>query len=445
MQLQVNTRYRDIWQIAYPVIIGSLATTAINITDTIFLGRVGEVELGASALGGVYYFILVMMGAAIGNGAQIMIARRSGENNTGAIGLLFDHGVVVLIALGLLLMGLTYFSAPWLMAKTISHEQTRNAVLEFLNFRLLGIIPVMGGLAFRALYVGTNQSKIFGIYSFIEAALNIYLAYSLIFGSSWCKTMGISGAGLASSIAEIIGLLFFIGYAYLHGDVKKLSLFKFKAFDWNISKNIINLSAPLLVQNTLSMVSWFAFFLVIERINQHELAIANITRSVYMVNLMPIWAFSVAANTMVSNLIGQQRSDEVNLLLKKIMKFGFSFALLMIGMNLLIPTQLISLFTTNEQLISDALPYFTVVNVAMFFFPFAITNIGAVGGTGATKIALIIEIGAIAIYLMYIYIGGFIFHVSPFTLWWAETIYWICMGSGALWYMSSGKWKSIKI
>lgn len=43
--------YRNIWGIAYPIIIGSVSQTILNITDTIYLGHLGELELGAGALG----------------------------------------------------------------------------------------------------------------------------------------------------------------------------------------------------------------------------------------------------------------------------------------------------------------------------------------------------------------------------------------------------------
>ena len=76
--LQVKTGYADIWRISWPIMLSSLANTVINFTDTAYIGRVGETELAASAIGGVYYFVLVMMGVAIGIGAQIMIARLAG-------------------------------------------------------------------------------------------------------------------------------------------------------------------------------------------------------------------------------------------------------------------------------------------------------------------------------------------------------------------------------
>ena len=65
--MQVTSSYRDIFRIATPVIFGGVSQTVINITDSIFLGRVGETELAASALGGIFYFVLYMVGFGFSN------------------------------------------------------------------------------------------------------------------------------------------------------------------------------------------------------------------------------------------------------------------------------------------------------------------------------------------------------------------------------------------
>lgn len=77
---------KQIWTIAYPILISLLMENMIGLTDTAFLGRVGEVELGASALGSVYYLVIFMLGFGFGIGAQILIARRNGEKAYALIG-----------------------------------------------------------------------------------------------------------------------------------------------------------------------------------------------------------------------------------------------------------------------------------------------------------------------------------------------------------------------
>ena len=55
----MNFSYKQIWLIAYPILISLLMEHMINVTDTAFLGHVGEVELGASALAGVLYMAIL--------------------------------------------------------------------------------------------------------------------------------------------------------------------------------------------------------------------------------------------------------------------------------------------------------------------------------------------------------------------------------------------------
>ena len=65
---------RHIWQITYPILISLLMENMIGLTDTAFLGRVGEVELGASALAGVYYMAIFMLGFGFSIGVQIPVS-----------------------------------------------------------------------------------------------------------------------------------------------------------------------------------------------------------------------------------------------------------------------------------------------------------------------------------------------------------------------------------
>ena len=78
--------HKQIWVITFPLLVSLLMEHLINMTDTAFLGRVGEVELGASALAGVYYMAIYMLAFGFSIGAQILIGRRNGEGNYKDIG-----------------------------------------------------------------------------------------------------------------------------------------------------------------------------------------------------------------------------------------------------------------------------------------------------------------------------------------------------------------------
>ena len=87
----------------------------IGLTDTAFLGRVGEVELGASAIAIVYYMVMFMIGFGFSIGAQIIIGRRNGEGNLRDTGKVFWHGLYFLMGLSGVLITASELFSPRLM------------------------------------------------------------------------------------------------------------------------------------------------------------------------------------------------------------------------------------------------------------------------------------------------------------------------------------------
>jgi putative MATE family efflux protein len=443
--MQVNASYRDIWRMAFPVIGGALAVTVLNVTDTIFLGRIGETELGASALGGIFYFVMVMVGVALGVGTQIQIARRAGEKNHAAIGEIFDHSFLLLLCLSLLQFAVLEFFSKQIFSVLVDEPDIRAACHEFLQYRSIGIFFVMMATAFRSFYVGIATPKVWGYYSFLMAVINIALGYALIFGHWGMPQMGIAGAGLASSIAEASGLIFLFAYSSIKNAIKEFRLFCFTTLNRELITKTIVLSAPLIVQNLISMGAWFIFFVFVEKMGKHALAISNITRSVYMVDMTPMWGFSVAANSMVSNLIGQGRKEEVMPLINRIIKMATAISFGMILLNVIFPYQLMRLFTSNTALIRDSYGSLLMVCIAMIIFPMAIVCISAVSGTGATRTALYIEIVAILVYMLYLVAVVFGLNMSLEVAWMAETIYWLLTGIVSYLFLKSLKWTKISI
>lgn len=129
---------KEIWNVSYPIFLGLLAQNIINVTDTVFLGRVGEVELGASAMGGLFYICVFTIAFGFSTGSQIMIARRNGEGRFRDVGPVMMQGCAFLLILAVGLFGLTHAAAPSLIRLLISSDAIFDATKEFLNWRIFG-------------------------------------------------------------------------------------------------------------------------------------------------------------------------------------------------------------------------------------------------------------------------------------------------------------------
>ena len=314
---------KEIWNVSYPIFLGLLAQNIINVTDTAFLGRVGEVELGASAMGGLFYICVFTIAFGFSTGSQIMIARRNGEGRFRDVGPVMMQGCAFLLILAVGLFGLTHAAAPSLIRLLISSDAIFDATKEFLNWRIFGFFFAFVNVMFRALYIGITRTKVLTLNAIVMAMVNVVLDYALIFGHFGLPALGLKGAAIASVIAEASSLVFFLLYTWARIDFRKYGLNHWPRFDFTLLGRILSISCFTMVQYFLAMATWFVFFVAVERLGQRQLAIANIVRSIYVVMLIPVQSLSTTANSLVSNLIGAGGVSHVMQLMGRIARMSF--------------------------------------------------------------------------------------------------------------------------
>ena len=196
--------YRHIWLISYPILAGLLIQQLIGLTDTAFLGRVGEIELGASAIAGVFYIMIFMLGQGFSVGAQIIIARRNGEQNYQRIGPIVYQGIAFLLLTTIVIAALMFRFSPAVLSAIISSPAVCQAALDYLQPRIFGFFFAFVIVMFRAFYIGITNTKILTLNALLMLFVNVGLDYILIFGKLGFPAMGIRGAAVASVISEAV-------------------------------------------------------------------------------------------------------------------------------------------------------------------------------------------------------------------------------------------------
>ena len=215
---------KQIWNVSYPIFLSLLAQNVINVTDTAFLGRVGEVELGASAMGGLYYICIFTIAFGFSTGSQIVIARRNGEQQYKDVGPVMIQGVFFLSFLAAVLFAFSRFFAGGVMRLLISSDTILHATEEFLDWRVFGFFFSFVNVMFRALFIGITRTKVLTLNAVLMAMTNVLLDYLLIFGHAGFPQLGIKGAAIASVMAEAVSIVFFVVYTRFTVDIKKYGL-----------------------------------------------------------------------------------------------------------------------------------------------------------------------------------------------------------------------------
>lgn len=436
---------RQIWNVAYPIIIGSIAQNVLNVTDTAFLGRLGEVALGGGVIGGLFYHVLLMIGWGMGLGGQIIIARRYGESANKAIGRVVEHLLYFLSFTSILLILFVKFFSGNLLGLVVDSQSIYHAGMEFIDYRIMGLVFAFINYSFNSFYVGIAKTKVITATTSLMVIVNVLLDYALIFGNWGFPKMGIAGAALASVIAEATSCMAFIIFTRFKFDYSKYNLFRFASFRIKLMLRILSVSWPLMIQFFLSIFVWFVFFLFIEKMGETSLAVSNILRSIYIVLMIPIWGFSSATNTLVSQLIGQDRSKEVLNLIKKVIILSMTSVFVLGLICISFPDLIIRIYTNDALLVQQALPVLNIVAFAAIGMAGAFVVFSGVSGTGNTKVSFAIELGTLSIYLLWAFLMAIIFKMSLPWVWAAEILYGILITSVSILYLKSNRWVGKKV
>lgn len=439
--MQLKGTYKEIWQISYPIILGSLAHSINQLIDTAYLGHSSKTALESITLAGIYYFVFVFIAGGLARGAQVIIARHSGENKPELIGKSLDHLIMMASVLSIFLMFFFRYVTPYIIPMVVKSTAIQQAVLEYIFMMNYAVFPVVLGFCFNGFYTGIGKTRIITVATVFMAITNIIFGYIFIFGKMGFAPMGIKGAGIATAIADTVLFLVYLIYFVLSKHYKTYNAFVFKKFQAATIWSITRLSTPIILQNLIGIGSWWYFFLSIEKLGEHELAVSGILKSLFVFIGIPVWSLASTSNTVVSNIIGQNRINDVVPALKKVIALSVGISM---GINVIImlfPHQIFSIFTNDATIIADAIqPFYTLMIALLFFSSAMIMNFG-ITGTGATFVPTIVEIFCCIFYVAYCYYFIHLRESALFIAWGCEVVYWTTLLLFTSAYWTSGIWR----
>lgn len=437
--------FRDIWKIAFPVLISALVEQLVGMTDTAFLGRVGEIELGASALGGIFFIVVFMLILGFCSGAQILMGRRNGEQNYKDIGVVFYHSLAFLTVTSTLVLLFIQTAGPYLLARLISNPQVFEASWTYLEWRMWGIYFSMVACLFRAFFVATTQTGTLKFNSIVMVLSNVVFDYLLIFGHFGFPQLGIAGAAIASSLASGFSMLFFIGYTWWKVDYHKYALHRLPKFKWSLLGKMLNISIWTMVQNFLSLATWFIFFIAVEHLGSRELAATNVMRAISNFMFVTLVAFASTASTLTSNLLGADHREAVVPMIKRATLMAVVGIVPLWVILWIFPEPIIGIFTNEAPTIVACIEPLRVLSVSSTLLIPGYILFSCISGSGNTRSALVIEL--VALFFYTIYVGYVIFHLrcSLTIAWCAELLYSLTLLLGSFLYMRRGTWLNKKI
>ncbi len=219
MTQEAKTFYKDLRNVVQPMAIQNLISSAVNSADVIMLGYIGQTAIAASSLAGNVAFILFMISTGLSSGLVMLGAQYWGKKDTESIKTLLGIGLRICCTVEIIVALIAAFYPRILMLIFTKDETLIIEGCKYLRAASFSYVCLSFSQMFQAGFKSIERVKIVTITSTTSLFLNIGLNAVFIFGLLGIPKMGITGVGIATSIARFIEMVICFIYAGRQKDV----------------------------------------------------------------------------------------------------------------------------------------------------------------------------------------------------------------------------------
>ena len=220
MTQEAKSFYKDLRNVVQPMAIQNLISSAVNSADVIMLGYISQTAIAASSLAGNVAFILFMISTGLSSGLVMLGAQYWGKKDTEAIKTLLGIGLRICCSVEIIVACIAAFYPRILMLIFTKDSALIAEGCKYLRAASFSYVCLSFSQMFQAGFKSIERVKIVTITSTTSLFLNIGLNAVFIFGLLGVPKMGITGVGIATSIARFIEMVICFIYAGHQTDIK---------------------------------------------------------------------------------------------------------------------------------------------------------------------------------------------------------------------------------
>jgi len=423
-----------------------ISQTLMNVVDTAMVGRLGAAALAATGLGGLLSWLVLGTLGGLNMGVQAITARRYGEGKKLDAGKVLDNGLLIAFVIGsFCTVVLSFFVSD--QFKYFSEDTAVIAAGKgYIFYRLLGGLPFLIIAAHRGFFNGISKTKLHMRVVIVNNILNVVLNYILIFGKFGLPRMEAHGAGLATTLATIIGAIYFFIITIQPSRRKPYRYYAPANLSWDVCKGITRLAVPSGLQVLLAMTGYAAFSAIIARIGTIELATTNVCITIWSLAFLPGAGLGVAAASLIGQKLGEKKPEMAE-------KFGWESARMgiiimgLIGLVfILIPELIFKIFTDDQAVIATGRIPLMILGIVQAFDATGMVLSQALQGAGMNRWVLKAEVLlSWGFFVPTTAVIVLIFDFGHNAAWMVLGIYLLLYGSAITAKFAGGKWKSVRV
>ncbi len=372
-------------KLAFPIMASSFLQMAYNLTDMLWIGRIGSAAVTSVGVAGMYMWLSAGFTIIARVGGQVYIAQKlgagKGREAAGYAKTALQLGVVMGMLFGFICMVFAPQLTAFFNMSDVNTIRDAEAYLRivggfvffnFVNLIMTGIWTALGKSAFT--FIATA----------IGLSINMALDPVLIFGIGPFPELGIVGAGIATIFAQVIVFTVFMFMASRDKEIfpKVLNKTLVNQFDMEKAKDIVKIGFPVGIQSMLFTCISMILTRMITEFGDAAIAVQRVGSQIESITWMTAEGFGSAVNTFIAQNYGAKKDERVKRGYSTAFRIMFAWGLVTGGILIFFPYHLFPLFIREPELLQQGVDYLRIMGCSQVFMCIELTTAGAFQGLG---------------------------------------------------------------
>lgn len=352
---------RQIVAIAVPIAAGMIFQTLYYLVDLYFVAGLGDTAIAGVGLAGNVSMVIIALTQMLGVGTVALVSHAAGRKDRPEANLVFNQSVLISAILGVTTLVAGYGLTGLYVHSLAADEAAAAAGATYLYWYLPGLALQFAMVAMGSALRGTGIVKPTMVVQVLTVVLNTILAPILIAGWGTHHSFGVAGAGLATTLAIAIGVVFL--WVYFH------RLEHFVALDskqWTPHfatwKRILNIGLPAGGEMLMIFVVIAAAYWAIRGFGPAAQAGFGVGSRLMQAIFLPAMAIAFAAAPVAGQNFGAGHVNRVRETFRAAAWMSSAVMAALTVMCLWLAPSLVRLFTNDPDVVAVGATYLQIVS-----------------------------------------------------------------------------------
>ncbi len=346
---------------AVPMAAGMIFQTLYFFVDLYFVAKLGDAAVAGVSTAGNAMFIIMALTQVLGVGTVALIAHAVGRKDQADANLIFNQSLLIAALCGVLTLLVGYTGSRAYVRSIAADEATVQAGVTYLYWFMPGMALQFAMVAMGSALRGTGIVQPTMVVQVLTLLINTILAPILIAGWGIGRPMGVAGAGLASTIAIVIGVVILSLYF-----VRLEKYVSFHKEQWQprlaIWKRMLTIGLPAGGEFALMFVFTAVTYWALRHFGAAAQAGFGIGGRIMQGIFLPVMAIAFAAAPVAGQNFGARQPERVRETFKSAVKLCTALMFVLMLLMQWRPDALVRIFSTEPQVVDVGSQFLHIIS-----------------------------------------------------------------------------------